>query len=83
MVSGFQVVCTNTLVLYRETLTYIYTLIENPICLSHCSAGTVCKPTGDIYWSIGMNEYLGSSSCSIYLYKGDVVLKVGSFTGQI
>ena len=82
MVSGFQVVCTHTLVLYRETLTYIYIhFIENPICLSHCSAGTVCKPTRDIYWCIGMNENFGSSSSSIYLYNGDVVLRVGSFTG--
>ena len=63
---------------------YIYILIENPICLSHFSAGTVCKPTRDIYWSIGMNEYFGSSSSSsIYLYNGDVVLSVGSFTGLI
>ena len=30
---------------------------------------------------IGMNGNLSSSSRSIYLYIGDVVLRVGSFTG--
>ena len=30
---------------------------------------------------IGMNGVLSSGSSSIYLYIGDVVLRVGSFTG--
>ena len=39
MVGGFQVVC-HTLVIDRGNIA-IYILIENPICLLHCSTGSV------------------------------------------
>ena len=54
MFSGFQVVYTHigieqgTLYIYIYIYIYIYALIGNPICLSPCSAGPVCKPSRDI-----------------------------------